>query len=87
MTVTPGDQGARHSWTLERLGVCEGAESQGLLILLSEQSVALSSSSGSGLLSQVVLRVRPISVAELEEGATLIAHKVDEQVRGAAARS
>ncbi|XP_055435544.1 kinesin-like protein KIF19 [Bubalus kerabau] len=30
----------------------------------------------------VALRVRPISVAELEEGATLIAHKVDEQVRG-----
>ncbi|KFO30525.1 Kinesin-like protein KIF19 [Fukomys damarensis] len=28
----------------------------------------------------VALRVRPISVAELEEGATLIAHKVDEQV-------
>ncbi|KAM7334543.1 hypothetical protein ACRRTK_007863 [Alexandromys fortis] len=27
----------------------------------------------------VALRVRPISVAELEEGATLIAHKVDEQ--------
>lgn len=37
--------------------------------------------------SQVALRVRPISVAELEEGATLIAHKVDEQVLGAAARS
>lgn len=34
--------------------------------------------------SQVALRVRPISVAELEEGATLIAHKVDEQVLGAA---
>lgn len=32
--------------------------------------------------SQVALRVRPISVAELEEGATLIAHKVDEQVLG-----
>ncbi|XP_072637536.1 kinesin-like protein KIF19 isoform X1 [Canis lupus baileyi] len=28
----------------------------------------------------VALRVRPISVAELEEGATLIAHKVDEQM-------
>ncbi|XP_073739269.1 kinesin-like protein KIF19 isoform X6 [Callorhinus ursinus] len=28
----------------------------------------------------VALRVRPISVAELEEGATLIAHKVDEQI-------
>lgn len=37
--------------------------------------------------SQVALRVRPISVAELEEGATLIAHKVDEQVLGAAARN
>lgn len=37
--------------------------------------------------SQVALRVRPISVAELEEGATLIAHKVDEQVLGAATRS
>lgn len=36
--------------------------------------------------SQVALRVRPISVAELEEGATLIAHKVDEQVLGATAR-
>lgn len=43
------------------------------------------SSQGSGLPSQVALRVRPISVAELEEGATLIAHKVDEQVRGAVA--
>nr|XP_031541751.1 kinesin-like protein KIF19 [Vicugna pacos] len=31
-------------------------------------------------LSKVALRVRPISVAELEEGATLIAHKVDEQM-------
>lgn len=38
---------------------------------------------GSDLPFQVALRVRPISVAELEEGATLIAHKVDEQVRGA----
>nr|XP_019595989.1 PREDICTED: kinesin-like protein KIF19 [Rhinolophus sinicus] len=28
----------------------------------------------------VALRVRPINVAELEEGATLIAHKVDEQM-------
>ncbi|XP_055993914.1 kinesin-like protein KIF19 [Sorex fumeus] len=28
----------------------------------------------------VALRVRPISMAELEEGATLIAHKVDEQM-------
>ncbi|XP_010854787.1 PREDICTED: kinesin-like protein KIF19, partial [Bison bison bison] len=28
----------------------------------------------------VALRIRPISVAELEEGATLIAHKVDEQM-------
>ncbi|XP_040605957.1 kinesin-like protein KIF19 isoform X2 [Mesocricetus auratus] len=28
----------------------------------------------------VALRVRPISVAELEEGATLIAHKMDEQM-------
>ncbi|XP_053426016.1 kinesin-like protein KIF19 isoform X3 [Nycticebus coucang] len=28
----------------------------------------------------VALRVRPISVAELEEGATLIAHRVDEQM-------
>ncbi|CAK6438484.1 unnamed protein product [Pipistrellus nathusii] len=28
----------------------------------------------------VALRVRPISVSELEEGATLIAHKVDEQM-------
>ncbi|XP_055254902.1 kinesin-like protein KIF19 [Moschus berezovskii] len=28
----------------------------------------------------VALRVRPISVAELEEGATLIAHKVDDQM-------
>ncbi|XP_077019840.1 kinesin-like protein KIF19 [Tamandua tetradactyla] len=28
----------------------------------------------------VALRVRPMSVAELEEGATLIAHKVDEQM-------
>uniref|UniRef100_A0A7M4FNV2 Kinesin-like protein KIF19 n=1 Tax=Crocodylus porosus TaxID=8502 RepID=A0A7M4FNV2_CROPO len=28
----------------------------------------------------VALRIRPISVAELEEGATLIAHRVDEQV-------
>ncbi|XP_039085728.1 kinesin-like protein KIF19 [Hyaena hyaena] len=28
----------------------------------------------------VALRVRPISIAELEEGATLIAHKVDEQM-------
>ncbi|KAM4843104.1 kinesin-like protein KIF19 [Thomomys bottae] len=28
----------------------------------------------------VALRVRPISVAELDEGATLIAHKVDEQM-------
>jgi hypothetical protein len=37
--------------------------------------------------SQVALRVRPISVAELEEGATLIAHKMDEQVLGAATRS
>ncbi|XP_063098299.1 kinesin-like protein KIF19 isoform X2 [Cavia porcellus] len=35
---------------------------------------------GSDLPSQVALRVRPISVAELEEGATLIAHKVDEQM-------
>ncbi|XP_030390553.1 kinesin-like protein KIF19 isoform X2 [Gopherus evgoodei] len=29
---------------------------------------------------QVALRIRPISMVELEEGATLIAHKVDEQV-------
>ncbi|XP_050776757.1 kinesin-like protein KIF19 isoform X2 [Gopherus flavomarginatus] len=29
---------------------------------------------------QVALRIRPISMLELEEGATLIAHKVDEQV-------
>lgn len=29
---------------------------------------------------QVALRIRPISVAELEEGAALIAHRVDEQV-------
>ncbi|XP_019371431.1 PREDICTED: kinesin-like protein KIF19 isoform X1 [Gavialis gangeticus] len=29
---------------------------------------------------QVALRIRPISMAELEEGATLIAHRVDEQV-------
>uniref|UniRef100_G1SX52 Kinesin-like protein n=1 Tax=Oryctolagus cuniculus TaxID=9986 RepID=G1SX52_RABIT len=35
---------------------------------------------GCVLPSQVALRVRPISVAELEEGATLIAHKVDEQM-------
>lgn len=35
----------------------------------------------------MALRVRPISVAELEEGATLIAHKVDEQVSGAVART
>ncbi|KAM8943851.1 kinesin-like protein KIF19 isoform 3-T3 [Lycaon pictus] len=32
------------------------------------------------VLCWVALRVRPISVAELEEGATLIAHKVDEQM-------
>lgn len=29
---------------------------------------------------QVALRIRPVSMAELEEGATLIAHKVDDQV-------
>lgn len=43
--------------------------------------------SGCGLPFQVALRVRPISVAELEEGATLIAHKVDEQVHRAVAGS
>ncbi|KAL7989581.1 hypothetical protein Chor_012247 [Crotalus horridus] len=30
--------------------------------------------------TQVALRIRPISMAELEEGATLIAHKVDDQI-------
>lgn len=32
-------------------------------------------------ISQVALRIRPLSDAELEEGATIIAHKVDDQVR------
>uniref|UniRef100_A0ACB8EL31 Uncharacterized protein n=1 Tax=Sphaerodactylus townsendi TaxID=933632 RepID=A0ACB8EL31_9SAUR len=32
------------------------------------------------LVFQVALRIRPVSMAELEEGATLIAHKVDDQV-------
>lgn len=30
---------------------------------------------------QVVLRIRPLSDAELEEGATVIAHKMGDQVR------
>jgi len=34
------------------------------------------------LIFQVALRIRPLSDAELEEGATIIAHKVDDQVRG-----
>ncbi|KTG06954.1 hypothetical protein cypCar_00020108 [Cyprinus carpio] len=29
---------------------------------------------------KVALRIRPLSDAELEEGATIIAHKVDDQV-------
>lgn len=33
------------------------------------------------LVLQVALRIRPLSDAELEEGATIIAHKMDDQVR------
>lgn len=33
-----------------------------------------------GILLQVALRIRPMNEAEIEEGAAVIAHKVDEQV-------
>lgn len=34
-----------------------------------------------GVCPQVVLRIRPLSDTELDEGATVIAHKVGDQVR------
>lgn len=34
-----------------------------------------------GPCSQVAIRIRPLNSAELEEGATVIAHKVGDQVR------
>lgn len=78
------DQGAEAGWMLENTGLLE-MESEDLLIL---PLLTKCGSPNPGLCSssQVALRVRPISVAELEEGATLIAHKVDEQVLRASGR-
>lgn len=33
------------------------------------------------LVSQVALRIRPLSDVEIEEGAAIVAHRVDDQVR------
>lgn len=82
------NQRARVGWGYWRTQGCCGRNSKTSHSPLSPATMAKCGPCNPGFLSssQVALRVRPISVAELEEGATLIAHKVDEQVLGATVR-